>query len=76
MSDRNESRKLDKFYAKILVSTRKCVGVFTSTDEQVNSRFFEYVEIDGLNYSYQDKYYIDGAWYEDSAGTIPWSPTT
>ena len=33
-----------------------------------------YIAIPEYNNDYIFKYYINGAWYEDAAGTIPWSP--
>ena len=33
-----------------------------------------YIELPEYNEDYLEKYYINGAWYEDEAGTIPWSP--
>lgn len=72
----NESRRLQYKYAQILMTTRKCVSVFTSTTKCVSDAMFEFVELNVYDLSYQGKYYINGAWYEDAAGTIPWSPST
>ena len=33
-----------------------------------------YVRIPEYNEDYLEKYYINGAWYEDAEATIPWSP--
>lgn len=33
-----------------------------------------YVSISSYNDEYLEKYYLNGAWYEDAEGTIPWSP--
>lgn len=33
-----------------------------------------YIPIPSYDDSYLEKYYIDGAWYEDAEATIPWSP--
>lgn len=63
-------------YAQILKPTNQCVSVFTSTTAKVSDAMFEFVEIPNVDNSYIDKYYINGAWYEDAAGTIPWSPNT
>lgn len=68
--------RLTYIYAQIMKSTRKCVAVLTSETPKTDSNIFEYVRLDTYELSYRNKYYIDGAWYEDSAGTIPWSPTT
>ena len=68
--------RLQYIYAKIMKATRQCVGVFTSTNETTEDAYFEYVPLEHLDNSYMRKYYIDGTWYEDAAGTIPWTPTT
>lgn len=64
------------YYAQVDVISRLCYGVFTSTHETANDALYEYVRIDSLDMSYDGKYYINGSWYEDAAGTIPWAPTT
>ena len=69
-----QETRLTYIYAQILVSTRRCVAVTTTETEKQNSSMFEYVRLDNYDQSYRGKYYINGAWYEDSAGTIPWSP--
>lgn len=61
-------------YAKVNVRTRRCSGVLTSDHEEESDNFYEYILLDHYDTSYMGKYYIDGLWYEDSAGTIPWSP--
>ena len=33
-----------------------------------------FVVIPSYDDSYLEKYYINGAWYEDAEATIPWSP--
>lgn len=66
--------RLTYIYAKILVSSKKCTGVITTETEMNNSSFFEYVRLESYDLSYQNKYYINGAWYEDAAGTIPFTP--
>lgn len=70
----NESRRLTHKYAKIRISTRRCMGVLSSEEVVENNALYEYLEISTLNEDYIGKYYIDGSWYEDAAGTIPWSP--
>lgn len=47
-----------------------CVGVHTGTHEQ-NSDVM--IPIPVYDEEYIMKYYIDGNWYEDEAGTIPWT---
>ena len=75
MSNTNEMQpRLTYIYAQIMVSTRRCVAVSTTTIQKENGSLFEYVLLDKLDNSYMGKYYINGAWYEDAAGTIPWAP--
>lgn len=69
------SQTLEYFYAKIKISTRECLDVYTSSEEDTNDIFYEYVRLDEFNLDYKHKYYINGEWYEDANGTIPWSPT-
>ena len=33
-----------------------------------------YIPIPEYNNDYLEKFYINGAWYEDAEATIPWSP--
>jgi len=57
--------------AHIDPATNMCIGVRTTTDpEQLNVPNF--VEIPVYDEEYCFKYYIDGNWYEDAEGTIPW----
>ena len=72
----NMEPRLQYIYAKILKSSRECIGVLTSTNAKTNDSMFEYVALEHYDLSYKNKYYINGSWYEDAAGTIPWSPTT
>lgn len=57
-------------YAEIDPSTNMCIGVHTGTNPASNPTF---VEIPVYDEEYCFKYYINGAWYEDAAGTIPWT---
>ena len=61
-------------YAEIDLETGMCVGVRTRTSEIDTVANPEFVEIPEYNEEYIMKYYINGSWYEDEAGTIPWSP--
>lgn len=72
----NVEPRLQYIYAQIMKSTRQCVCVLTSTNEKSEDAYFEYIPLDSYDLSYRNKYYINGAWYEDAAGTIPWAPTT
>lgn len=67
----NLARRLAYNYAKIDLDTGECIGVLSSTNEKTGA---QYILIPSYNEDYMDKYYINGAWYEDAAGTIPWSP--
>lgn len=69
------SQTLEFFYAKIKRTTRECLDVFTSSEVEADNIFYEFVRLDEFNFDYMGKYYINGAWYEDANGTIPWSPT-
>lgn len=57
-------------YALIDTSNGLCLGTFAGTTSVDDSKF---IEIDDYDEEYISKYYINGSWYEDSAGTIPWS---
>ena len=58
-------------FAQIDPSTNMCIQVVTTTNpEQGNMP--NWVEIPVYDINYVMKYYIEGAWYEDAAGTIPW----
>ncbi len=58
-------------YAEIDPTTNMCVGVRTTTVDCTGET--NLVEIPVYDEEYICKYYIDGNWYEDSAGTIPWT---
>lgn len=47
-----------------------CVGVHSLTAESGNPNF---IEIPVYDEEYAFKYYINGSWYEDAEGTIPWT---
>lgn len=58
-------------YAEIDPSTGMCVGVCTMTAPADGTG--NYVEIPVYDEEYCFKYYINGNWYEDAEGTIPWT---
>lgn len=63
-------------FAEIDDATNMCVGVISTTDpsaEGPTSMGTTYVPIPVYDENYAFKYYIDGNWYEDAAGTIPWT---
>ena len=57
-------------YAVIDLATNMCIGVQSTSSENLNDP--QFVEIPVYDENYVFKYYIDGNWYEDAAGTIPW----
>lgn len=57
-------------YAQIDLSTGMCVGVFSRTYETHQE---DMIEIPVYDEEYCFKFYINGEWYEDAAGTIPWT---
>ena len=58
-------------YAEIDPSTGMCIGVMSTSAEQTESEILVAIPVNDTNY--MGKYYINGAWYEDPAGTIPWT---
>lgn len=70
----NGTRRLAYWYAVIDLETRKCLRVETSTQLITQEEAPDYIRIAGYIPEYENKYYINGAWYEDAAGTIPWTP--
>lgn len=57
-------------YAEIDPNTNMCVGVQSTTSDCTGVPNF--IEIPVYDEEYICKYYIDGNWYEDAEGTIPW----
>lgn len=58
-------------YAEIDPETNMCIGVCTTSSP--NPAGEEFVSIPVYDEEYIMKYYIDGNWYEDPEGTIPWT---
>ena len=58
-------------YAIIDTNTGMCIQVETSTEPD-KADGIGCIEIPVYDQEYLLKYYIDGNWYEDAAGTIPW----
>lgn len=58
-------------YAYIDPETKMCIQVDTGTNPNVGD-MPNWVAIPVYDPEYLFKYYIDGNWYEDAAGTIPW----
>ena len=62
-------------YAEIDDATHMCIGVYTSSGpytEGPTGSGSTYVAIPIDDPEYMFKYYINGNWYEDAEGTIPW----
>lgn len=57
-------------YAQIDLATGMCIGVQTTTVDCSEDPCM--ITIPVYDPEYICKYYINGAWYEDAAGTIPW----
>ena len=58
-------------YAVIDPNTGWCLSVQTTSVDC--SEDPTYIEIPVYDENYLFKYYLNGAWYEDAAGTIPWT---
>lgn len=59
------------YYALIDITTGMCIGVQDTTMDC--SDVPEMIQIPAYDEEYICKYYINGNWYEDAAGTIPWT---
>ena len=62
--------RLYYIYAHIDVDTGECIGVRRTTDLINNPAL---IPIPVYDEEYGGKFYINGNWYEDAAGTIPWT---
>ena len=58
-------------YAQIDPATNMCIGFYSTTEEDDVTP--NIVEVPVNDPEYFGKYYINGNWYEDAAGTIPWT---
>lgn len=67
----NSNYRLKYKYAVIDLETRQCYNILTASYEIIQP---DYIPLEVFSFDYDGKYYIDGAWYEDAAGTIPWAP--
>lgn len=56
-------------YAEIELETGMCIGVCSMSLPSTNPIL---IEIPVYDEEYVLKYYINGSWYEDAEGTIPW----
>lgn len=60
-------------FAYIDPVTNMCIEVFTCTDPNEGNRDdVIVVQLDVYDPEYGCKYYINGNWYVDAEGTIPW----
>ena len=60
----------DHVYAYVDSNTSVCLGIFAGSTELNIDGF---IKIPAYDINYSAKYYINGTWYEDALGTIPWS---
>ena len=58
-------------YAEIDPTTGMCIGMFSTTAEQTESDIIVAIPVNDPEYIC--KYYINGNWYEDAEGSIPWT---
>lgn len=64
-------------FAEIDDATNMCIGVITTTNpdaEGPTGGGTTFVPIPSYDDGYMFKYYIDGTWFEDPNGTIPYIP--
>lgn len=59
-------------YAQIDPTTGMCINVITTTAEGADEDP-DWIAIPVYDPEYLMKYYINGNWYVDAAGTIPWT---
>ena len=63
-------------FAEVDIATGMCVGVVSSSNPNgggTTSGGTMWVEIPVNDPEYLMKYYLNGNWYEDANGTIPWT---
>ena len=63
-------------FAEIDDATNMCIGVISTSDPDMGGPTgigSTYVSIPVCDEEYICKYYINGSWYEDAEGTIPWT---
>ena len=58
-------------YVRIDPTTNMCISFQSTTVEKEETEYFFQVPVNDPEY--MGKYYINGSWYEDAAGTIPWT---
>lgn len=65
------SQNLAYNYAELDPSTGMCIGVHTVSTELTETETLVAIPVYDEEYGF--KYYINGEWYEDAEGTIPWT---
>lgn len=60
-------------FALIDLGTNMCIGVESSSNPNCKDGLEEWVSIPVYDEDYVFKFYINGEWYEDAEGTIPWT---
>lgn len=63
-------------YVEIDNTTGMCIGVYTASGPETEGPTTlgtTIMEVPVNDPDYLFKYYINGNWYEDAAGTIPWT---
>lgn len=64
-------------YAEIEYETGMCIGIVNTTDPNMDGydtgEGSYYMSVPVRDEEYLFKYYINGNWYEDPEGTIPWT---
>lgn len=69
MKNLNIEPRLYYKYAEIDLNTGECVGLHTMTAPISHPAM---ISVEVADDNYIGKYYINGNWYEDAEGTIPW----
>lgn len=62
-------------YVEIDDASCMCIGVHTSSSDDLEGPTSEsttWIMVSVYDPEYLFRYYINGSWYEDAAGTIPW----
>jgi hypothetical protein len=60
-------------FAEIDPETNMCIGIQTTSNPNHGNVATGLIPIPVYDEEYLFKYYIDGNWYEDAEGTIPWT---
>lgn len=60
-------------YAELDPETGECIGVFSVSSPMTFEEGDPIVEIPVNDDEYFGKYYLNGNWYEDAEGAIPWT---